>query len=231
MKIITIDGIGEVKIRKSAKAKRLILKINAEGEPVATIPNFVPYIAAEAFVRKNRDWFINNRPTRVILNLTSGKKIGRNHRLELKADDVNVIKSRVSGNSIVVSYPRKFEASDQRIQAEAKKASLRALRRQAEAHLPGVLHRLASQYGFTYKEVRIKSTQTRWGSCSSNRIINLTIWLMQLPDELIEYVLCHELTHLHHMHHQKSFWSELQQMVPDYKTRRKELKQYQPTLL
>jgi hypothetical protein len=54
---------------------------------------------------------------------------------------------------------------------------------------------------------------------------------MQVPDHLVQYVLCHELTHLNHMHHQTAFWEELAQMIPDYKARKKELKEYRPELM
>ena len=56
MKIISIDGIGEVTLRKSAKAKRLILKLSAEGVPTVTVPTYVPYIVAHKFALKQKSY-------------------------------------------------------------------------------------------------------------------------------------------------------------------------------
>ena len=86
-------------------------------------------------------------------------------------------------------------------------------------------------HGYKYKSISVKNMRSRWGSCSNAGLINLNIWLVQLPEELIEYVCCHELAHLNNPHHQKSFWDELEGMVPDYKQRRRKLKAYSPSLI
>ena len=54
---------------------------------------------------------------------------------------------------------------------------------------------------------------------------------MQLPNHLIEYIICHELTHLNHMNHSQDFWTELSAMTPNYKALKNELKTYSPRLL
>jgi predicted metal-dependent hydrolase len=231
MKIITVEDVGEVTIRKSRLAKRLILKINQSGKPIITIPTYMPYRLAESFARKHADWFKKNLPTVQSTSLTNGSKIGRFHVVQFVSDNVKTVKSRVGKVNITVTYPKHLSITDPSVQKEAEKAAVRALRRQAEAVIPKLLHTLATRYGYNYREVRIKTVQTRWGSCSSNRIINMSVWLMQLPDSLIEYVACHELAHLKNMNHSAEFWQEVAQMVPDYKERRKALKQFSPRLM
>lgn len=229
MKELSFSDVGTITIRKSKRAKRLVMKINAEGKPIVTIPYYAPYISAELFIRQNLNWIKNNLP-KPSAPLKSGTRIGRNHTLVFEAKDISIVRSRVSGSEILILYPFNLESGNSAVQKEAQKAAIRALRREAEELLPKRLHQLAKQYGYKYSEVRIKAAQTRWGSCSQKSIINLSIWLMQVPDELINYVICHELTHLHHMHHQKAFWEELAEMVPNYAALRKQLKQYQPAL-
>lgn len=229
MKTIHIEDIGDVIIRKSSRAKRLILRINADGKPTATIPSYMLYFAAEKFVRGNISWIRENMQQKRPL-LQDGMRIGREHFIYFLKHEKSSVKSRVSSNAIHVYMPSHANVSDSGIQEEAVRGAIRALRKEAEVYVPPKLHQLAINHGYTYSEVRIKATQTRWGSCSQKKIINLSIWLMQLPDDLVEYVICHELTHLHHMHHQKAFWEELSLMIPDYKLRRAALKQFQPTL-
>lgn len=231
MKSIEIDGVGTVELHKSARAKRLILKINQSGTPIVTIPSYLPFIAAEKFARQHADWFKQHVSKEPKLLITEGKRIGKIHSIHFVVRPTDKVSSRISKDKITVARPANTEVTDSSVQTEATKASTRALRRQAEQYLPSMLRNLANKYGYEYKEVRVKAVQTRWGSCSSNKIINLSIWLMQLPHELTEYVLCHELTHLHNMNHSPAFWEELSRMVPDYKLRKLKLKEFSPKLM
>lgn len=229
MQTIVVPGVGEVELRKSRRARRVILSITPEGGARVTIPSFVPMTVGKQYALKQRDWLINNMGKVSIPQITHNQQIGREHVVVFKRGDT--LASRVRNNVITVTITNSQNITDSSVQAEAKKACTRAVRREAEKLLPARLYQQARQYGYQFKEVRCKALKTRWGSCSSEKIINLNIWLMQLPDELIEYVLAHELTHLRHQHHQPAFWTELGAMVPDYKERRKQLKDYRPSLM
>lgn len=231
MKTIQINGVGDVTIKKSSRARRLILKISQTGEPQVTIPSFSPYIVGEQFAKAHADWFRQNMPQVQKVVINEGKVIGWKYQVNFEPAQIKAVTSRVGKDRILVKYPAQLSIEDEVVQKEARKACTRALRRLAEVTLPPLLHNKAVQFGYNYKEVRVKAVKTRWGSCSSNRVINLSIWLMQLPDELVEYVICHELTHLNHMHHGPDFWAELAAMIPDHKKRRAAIKQYRPTLL
>lgn len=82
-----------------------------------------------------------------------------------------------------------------------------ALRNQARLILPQRLSELARQHGFSYARVAINSARTRWGSCSSRKHINLSLFLMMLPQHLSDYVLLHELCHTVEMNHGPRFWA------------------------
>ncbi len=60
--------------------------------------------------------------------------------------------------------------------------------------------------------------------------IKISIYLVQLPAELQEYVLAHELSHTVHMNHSAQFKQLLEQIVPEYRLKQKEIKQYTPQL-
>jgi hypothetical protein len=107
---------------------------------------------------------------------------------------------------------------------------VRALRAQAEASLPGRLGELAGRYGFSFRSVAVKQLTGRWGSCDSKQNIVLNLYLMQLPWELIDYVLLHELTHTRIMKHGPEFWTARSDLLPDAKARRQVMKQYRPAV-
>ncbi len=101
------------------------------------------------------------------------------------------------------------------------------LRKKAKAYLPEKLHNLSVLHGFSYNSVKITKSRTRWGSCSSKTTINLSLFLMLLPEHLIDYVLLHELCHTVHMNHGPEFWLLLDRVTDNQAHKlRKELKNH-----
>lgn len=78
------------------------------------------------------------------------------------------------------------------------------------------------------KKIRIGDQKTRWGSCSSSGTLSYNWHLILLPEELIDYVVVHELCHFIEMNHSKEFWKQVAYILPDYKERRKKLKELGP---
>ena len=83
---------------------------------------------------------------------------------------------------------------------------------------------LAEKYGFEFQSVKINSAKKRWGSCSTRRNINLSLFLMLLPEELIDFVLVHELCHTREMNHGKNFKMLMKSIFPNYENLNTKLK-------
>lgn len=231
MRVINIPGVGDVKIVKSRLAKRIILKINSSGDPVVTLPQLTPYVIGKRFAIENSAWLQKHTTKQKPSIIPNGAKIGSEHTLRYKLSENGKLYSRVRDSVITISYGKNLSFDDSKVQLEAQKASIRALKIEAESILPELINIIADQNGYKYNSVSIKKMHSRWGSCSSKGDISLSIWLMQLPDDLVNYVLCHELAHLKHHNHQSSFWEEVENMVPNYKLLRKQLKNYTPKLM
>ena len=106
------------------------------------------------------------------------------------------------------------------------KNSIEIDKEETRSKLVGRLNQLCEQHGFTYNKVFMRNQRTRWGSCSNKNNINLNMKLIRLPDEMIDYVLLHELVHTRIKNHTKDFWRELDRFVGDAKAKNKRLKAY-----
>ncbi len=106
----------------------------------------------------------------------------------------------------------------------------KVLQKKAREYLPYRLEFLAKKFGYSYEKCRLSHANTRWGSCSSTRTISLNIGLMQVPEELRDYVIIHELAHLNHMDHSRDFWAEVGEHDPKYRIHEKKLKNFSPGL-
>ena len=80
--------------------------------------------------------------------------------------------------------------------------------------------------GVTYNRIFIKEQKTRWGSCSSSGNLNFNWKLILIDEELLDYVVVHELAHRKQMNHSQQFWQEVEKILLDYKERRRRLKEF-----
>ena len=84
--------------------------------------------------------------------------------------------------------------------------------------------------GGNYTSITIRDQKTRWGSCSGRGTLSFNWRLILAPPEILDYVVVHELCHLTHMDHSKDFWNMVGSIIPDYKIRKKWLKENGHTL-
>lgn len=82
-------------------------------------------------------------------------------------------------------------------------------------------------YGLQWKNVRIKLSRTRWGSCSGKGNLNFNYKIALLPAELADYIVVHELCHLAQMNHSPKFWLLVAQTIPDYSVRRRAIRKHE----
>ncbi|MEK4037134.1 SprT family zinc-dependent metalloprotease [Paenibacillus sp. FSL L8-0493] len=76
------------------------------------------------------------------------------------------------------------------------------------------------------KSIEIVESRTKWGSCSSDKKLTFNYRLAMAPVEVIDYVIIHELCHLLHMNHDRSFWRRVGSLMPDYKEKEEYLARY-----
>ena len=103
---------------------------------------------------------------------------------------------------------------------------LTATKKQARELFTKRLNAYAVAHNIEFRSLKLSSARTRWGSCSMKKNINLNWRLINAPQEILDYVIVHELSHTIHHNHSKYFWTHVASMMPDYATHRKWLKDH-----
>lgn len=112
--------------------------------------------------------------------------------------------------------------------SDAKEIKLDFNRKEEEYRdlVKNLVQRFSSELNVNVNKVYFKKMKSRWGSCSSKRNISINFYLKYLPQNLIEYVVFHEITHLVELNHGKKFWDIISSKFEDYKNLESELSIY-----
>ena len=113
----------------------------------------------------------------------------------------------------------------QKRQGRAEQEFIKWYRQQARTIITGRVNLCSTQAGLRYQRIKISGARRRWGSCSRSNNLNFSWRLVMAPLEVIDYVVAHEVAHLEHKNHSRRFWDKVAGLDPDYKQRRKWLKE------
>lgn len=101
----------------------------------------------------------------------------------------------------------------------------------AKQILPARVAYYAARVGVTYGRISVRFQQSRWGSCSSAGNLNFNALLMLTPQNIVDYVIVHELCHRREMNHSPRFWAEVARVFPGYRESRRWLRENGNTLM
>jgi predicted metal-dependent hydrolase len=123
-------------------------------------------------------------------------------------------------NKSVLSLALPVTASDKKISDATKKW----IAQQATQHYTARMNHYAGLLGVTWRTLNLTNANTRWGSAKADGSIRLHWRLMQFSPDVIDYVVAHELSHLHELNHSPRFWATVASVLPEYEARQKQLK-------
>ncbi|HOT14526.1 MAG TPA: SprT family zinc-dependent metalloprotease [Bacteroidales bacterium] len=232
-----ISDIGLVEIIKRRQNRRIIVKSgNHQVCLRVSVPYYVSFDEALGFVHKNIDTIRNK-----LINLKSHSIIpavineGFNYKnafFSVKIERVLPLSPKKevelcqNGREYIIRVDEKLDLQNEKMQEKLLFYFEKIIRKEAKQYLPDRLKQLSALHNIPFHSVKINNARTRWGSCSSNNQINLTLKLMLLPAHLIDYVLLHELAHVVHKNHSPKFWAFLSSLTDDILQKRNELKKY-----
>lgn len=207
------------------KRKGLLLKLKNDGSLALYCPKGYPKRKALEFIVANREkmaLIAVERKKRALLSVF-GEDILNPTLLYLGK------RYPVQGGSVKrLSFDGESFTAPSDVSSEELLTLYRAfLREEAKKTLPPLVKALAEEHGFSYGRVFIKSTSSRFGSCSSRGNINLSLSLPAFDTEFVRFIVLHELAHTVHFDHGREFHVLLEKICPSHRlTEAKFKKQY-----
>ena len=229
-KTIDYPQIGKITYKRNIRARRLAISIRSKTGVRVTIPGVLSFRSAESFVLSKSKWIIEKieyfKEGAILFNSNTQFRT-KKHSLRFVPSQTDRIKVVVKDPYINIIHPDNVDVSADLVQKAIVKGIELAYRIEAKELLPYRIEHLAKVHGFVYNKLSIKRATSRWGSCSAKNNINLSIFLMKLPDHLIDFIILHELCHTVHKNHGIRFWEKLNNITQgNAKALAKEIKNY-----
>ncbi len=209
-------------IRRSERARRVRVTVDSGGGVEVVLPRRAPEREAAAAVRELRPW-IERRVAEVDRALAV--VASRGDTVPYLGLDLTLI--RQPGRTRVHRRKSELLVPD----GDAGPALERWYRRAAVSEIGPRLDRACSIAGASYRRLVIRGQRTRWASCSRSGTMSFNWRLLLAPEAVLDYVVWHEVCHLHVMDHSPRFWSLVESGCPDYRTHVRWLRRYGPTLV
>ncbi|MBI1777647.1 MAG: M48 family metallopeptidase [Proteobacteria bacterium] len=212
-----------VKLRVSARARRVSLKVDAaQGIVELVVPKTTSLTRAAQFAHTNRRW-IQGRLARLppAVPFVSGASIpvfGVPYR----------VRHFVNGRGTVAIVEDEIHVAGHTEHLPRRLGDW--LKAEARRRIVPIARRMAERIGKTPRRIRVDDTTSRWGSCSPKGDLMFSWRLILAPERVLVYVVAHEVAHLVHLNHGKRFWRLVESMVPSYEEQRLWLAQNGPGL-
>jgi predicted metal-dependent hydrolase len=221
-----IEDVGaRVEVRRHAGARRLTLRVSRTKRAViVTVPLQCGLDEAGTFLSRHIDWVrerLDNLPDLVPLSDGIAMPLrGKPHQIAFTAST----RTRVIGlETAVPSRPRilvpgPVELASKRLKNWLADEAMRDLERSVAVH--------ARKLNVHPKRIAIRDQTSRWGSCSTTRVLSFSWRLVLAPPAVLDYVAAHEVAHLREMNHGPRFWALLKDASPDYEAQKRWLQVY-----
>ena len=219
---------GTIIVARNARARRIILRSRPDGIHL-TVPAHATKGDIERAIADCVPKLLKKSPKATAPLIDREYTIVTdNFTFSVEEHTANVFQIRYNGKEAVLLCPVGTAYGDEKMQQWLRGAVTTALTRRAKQLLPPRLKALAGEKGFAYGRCTVRNVHGRWGSCNTKKNISLSIYLALLPNELIDYVLLHELCHTVEMNHSEKFWLLLDKVTAPAKAKelRKKLKTY-----
>lgn len=206
------------RLKRSSARRTLALRVDGRGEVAVNAPMRLPLARIEQFIRTHADW-LHARLQRARVTPFAWQDgaalpwLGGHVTLRLCSPGAGA-PVRLDGSMLYCAVAGRELATQ----------VLDWYRTQARGLLAARLASWAAVAGVPTPPLRLSDARTRWGSLSATGVVGLNWRLVMLPQQAIDYVVCHELAHLRRRDHSPAFWREVERLYPDWREARRLLR-------
>lgn len=221
-------------VRHSTRRATIGITIERDGSLTLSAPTDCSWRQLEQTARDKRFWIYTKLAEKQALTWPPPHKefvtaegfwyLGRSYRLRVVPDAAPVTKSAAHIAGLRLHHGR-FLLPQSEV-PQARDIFVRWYNEHASIRLPHLVQDLASRIDVQPQRTRIRDLGHRWGSCGHTKTLNFHWRTILLPQRIVEYIVAHELVHLHEPHHDTSFWRRLERTLPDYAVRKSWLAEY-----
>jgi predicted metal-dependent hydrolase len=218
MAVLTLDDL-ILTVRRSPRRRTLQITVERSGDLVLASPPEVDDERLRAFVEEKRFWIYTRLAEKERLQRHVPRKefvggegflyLGRSHRLKL-VDEQDVPLKLASG---------RFCLRRDAVPA-AREHFIRWYSERGRVWLPGRVAEYRSRMEVQPAGVKVQDLGYRWGSCGKGDWLYFHWKSILLPARIAEYVVVHEIAHLHEPHHTPAFWLRVERAMPDFAQRK-----------
>lgn len=215
---LQVDDL-QFSVRYSARRRTMQVTVERDGTLVLSTPPDVEMETLRAFVRENRFWIYTRLAEKGRLQRDVPRKefidgegflyLGRSHRLRcVNAQDapLKLVAGRFHLSSAVLE--------------DARACFIRWYGVRAQAWLAQRVQAYRTRMDVAPAGVKVQDLGYRWGSCGKGAWLYFHWKTILLPPRIAEYVVVHEMAHLHEAHHTPAFWLRVERAMPDYAQRK-----------
>ena len=209
-KVVQFKQIGSVNFIKNRRSKNIKIRVKPDQSVHVSFPFFVSSSEVSHFVMKNINWITEQQQKFETKKskIEAGSFQTKLHSVVILEGAEN--KTKVNFTEIEIRLAD-FDSDSSRNYLENVMVGI--YRYEAKKLLVSKINELAQKHGFHINKITIRNNKRNWGSCSSKNNISLNLQMMKLPDDLIEYILLHELVHTRIKNHGPQFWAKLDELT------------------
>lgn len=209
--------------RLQRSSRKTLAVCISDGEIIVKAPNRMSIAHIESFLAEKALWIAKkvreyNAKTAALAPVTNGTS-ALYHGMLLLIVPTTTAKACINGN--VLYLPVKYDTQEKRDRAISN-----LYKKLAQSELADKLYRISASTRLSYSGFSLTNARTQWGNCDGKCSIRLNWRLVMLDDEIVTYVIVHELCHTAYHDHSAQFWALVQKFLPNYKAIKKRLKNF-----
>jgi len=218
MNILTVEDLS-FEVRRSPMRRTLEIIVDRNSELILSAPTEATETVLRDFVQRKRMWIYQQLarqetlahevPSKIFVEGEGFLYLGRNFRLRLV--DEAIVPVKLVGGRFVMQKA---------LASEGREHMIRWYCGNATRWLSAKVEDYTARMELAPAGVKVQDLGYRWGSCGKGDLLYFHWKTILLPARIAEYVVVHEMAHLHEAHHTPEFWRRVERALPDYELRK-----------